>query len=178
MYFKHQIYCLKVIGILHSRAVHVVSGAAHYEPSHTTAQLFLVRHGTVSCDRRRSSILLDQCHATILGTQWHRWISRLPGERGQCTVSRVVETAQTFERTIGEACSNNELWINFVVNFSVQALWLTLIVYCDKLYRYLWCLTMPLLILQCSFPPCPSNAVPWVLHASTPIGTGEREPGP
>ena len=37
---------------------------------------------------------------------------------------------------------------------------------------------MPLLILQCSFPPCPSNAVPWVLHASTPIGTGESDPGP
>lgn len=38
---------------------------------------------------------------------------------------------------------------------------------------------MPLFILQWSGPLCPSAAVPWVLHASTPIdGTGDREPGP
>jgi len=54
---------------------------------------------------------------------------------------------------------------------------LFLFLYCR---RYLWCRTMPLFILQCSFPLCPSGAVPWVLHA--PIdgvqGTGDREPGP
>lgn len=38
---------------------------------------------------------------------------------------------------------------------------------------------MPLFILQCSFPLCPSVAVPWVLQASTPIdGTGDKDPGP
>lgn len=132
----------EVIGILHSRAVHVVSGAAHHEAGHTTAQLFLVRHGTVSGDRRRSSVLLNQRHAAVLGTQRHGWIGRLPGKRGQRTVTRVVEAAQTFERTIGEGVriiTNIESWIDlfFVVNFSVSNInrdtisWLNYIDTCD-----------------------------------------------
>ena len=92
----------EVVGILHSRAVHVVSRTTNDESSRATAQLLFSRHGTVSRDCRRPSIFLRQSHATVFRTQWHRWIRWLSGQRRQCSVSSVIEAAQTFERTIGE----------------------------------------------------------------------------
>lgn len=91
----------EVIGAFRDRVVHSVGGTADYRGTRVP-EFRLNRHRRVPADHGQPPVLLRQGHPAVLRPQRHRRIIRLPGERRQRSVSRVVETAQTFESIIGE----------------------------------------------------------------------------